>query len=241
MGTPYYGYRWYDPLTGRWPSRDPIGERGGVNLYGFVGNDGVGEVDLWGMCEDGECKVSITSWNDVSLRLKIRLSNQGEHKIDSPELLTVLDPDVNLGDLEFNDMLPGLMLRKLLGTIAVGALGNAVTSGIGRALRMPSMMILATRFESLELSLRYDARYNICRCHNGEWQKWENWWIMSEIENQRWQLSKVNSDGSLDGISTEALTPKNIVNALSSAIEEASVDGIVEHTKESIRKKEKCK
>ncbi len=35
----YYGYRYYDPLTGRWPSRDPIGEDGVPNLYGFVGND----------------------------------------------------------------------------------------------------------------------------------------------------------------------------------------------------------
>lgn len=33
-----YGYRYYDPVTGRWPSRDPIEERGGVNLYNFVGN-----------------------------------------------------------------------------------------------------------------------------------------------------------------------------------------------------------
>ena len=24
-----YGYRWYDPLTGRWPSRDPVDEDGG--------------------------------------------------------------------------------------------------------------------------------------------------------------------------------------------------------------------
>ena len=38
-----------DPLTGRWPSRDPIGERGGVNLYGFVGNDGVDYVDIFGL------------------------------------------------------------------------------------------------------------------------------------------------------------------------------------------------
>jgi len=45
----YYGYRYYDPLTGRWPLRDPIGERGGVNLYGFVGNDGVNRWDLLGM------------------------------------------------------------------------------------------------------------------------------------------------------------------------------------------------
>lgn len=35
----------YDPNIGRWMSRDPIMENGGVNLYGFVGNDGVSFVD----------------------------------------------------------------------------------------------------------------------------------------------------------------------------------------------------
>jgi RHS repeat-associated protein len=45
----YYGYRYYDPVTGRWPSRDPIGERGGLNLYGMVGNDGVGMWDYLGL------------------------------------------------------------------------------------------------------------------------------------------------------------------------------------------------
>jgi RHS repeat-associated protein len=45
----YYGYRYYDPLTGRWPSRDPIEEDGGVNLYAFVGNDGVGRWDAFGL------------------------------------------------------------------------------------------------------------------------------------------------------------------------------------------------
>jgi len=45
----YYGYRWYDPVTGRWPSRDPIGEEGGVNLYGFVGNDGLNQWDYLGL------------------------------------------------------------------------------------------------------------------------------------------------------------------------------------------------
>ncbi len=44
----YYGYRYYDSLTGRWPSRDPIEEKGGLNLYGFVGNDGVGKWDILG-------------------------------------------------------------------------------------------------------------------------------------------------------------------------------------------------
>jgi len=44
-----YGYRWYDPLTGRWPSRDPIEEDGGLNVYGFVGNDVFGYVDYLGL------------------------------------------------------------------------------------------------------------------------------------------------------------------------------------------------
>lgn len=43
-------YRFYDPLTGRWPSRDPI-EEGGVNLYGVRGNDGINWVDLLGMID----------------------------------------------------------------------------------------------------------------------------------------------------------------------------------------------
>ena len=48
-GLYYYGYRWYDPLTGRWISVDPIGEDGGVNLYGFVGNNAPGLIDILGL------------------------------------------------------------------------------------------------------------------------------------------------------------------------------------------------
>ena len=58
-----YGYRYYDPLTGRWPSRDPIGERGGINLYGFVGNDPIQTIDLFGFCSKkciGKVKVKFT-------------------------------------------------------------------------------------------------------------------------------------------------------------------------------------
>jgi hypothetical protein len=46
-----YLYRYYDPLTGRWPSRDPVEEEGGINLYGFVGNDGLNWSDYLGLYE----------------------------------------------------------------------------------------------------------------------------------------------------------------------------------------------
>jgi RHS repeat-associated protein len=55
-GLYYYGYRYYDPMTGRWPSRDPIEERGGINLYGFVVNDGVNRLDMLGLTCKQDCK-----------------------------------------------------------------------------------------------------------------------------------------------------------------------------------------
>jgi len=45
----YYGYRYYSPSLGRWLSRDPIEEQGGLNLYGFVNNDPVNRWDRLGM------------------------------------------------------------------------------------------------------------------------------------------------------------------------------------------------
>jgi len=47
-GFVYYNFRYYSPKLARWLSRDPIEEKGGVNLYVFVGNDGVGTWDLLG-------------------------------------------------------------------------------------------------------------------------------------------------------------------------------------------------
>ena len=45
----YYGHRYYNPSTGRWPSRDPIGNKGGLNLYGFLGNDSIDYLDELGL------------------------------------------------------------------------------------------------------------------------------------------------------------------------------------------------
>ena len=47
----YYGYRYYNPSTGRWLSRDPIAEDGGVNLYGFSANTPIDAVDVLGLAK----------------------------------------------------------------------------------------------------------------------------------------------------------------------------------------------
>jgi RHS repeat-associated protein len=51
-GLLYYGYRYYQPQTGRWLSRDPLEENGGVNVYGFIGNDPINQMDPLGLYDE---------------------------------------------------------------------------------------------------------------------------------------------------------------------------------------------
>ncbi len=69
-GLIYYGHRYYHPGLGRWLSRDPLGEPGGLNPYGFVANDPVQHFDLLGLmrvtrtgvCNSPGAKLGRFSW-----------------------------------------------------------------------------------------------------------------------------------------------------------------------------------
>jgi len=63
---PEYGYRDYAPDLGRWASRDPIGEQGGLLLYVFTQNGTPNAVDALGL--------SGSSWRSVCLNITIRVS-----------------------------------------------------------------------------------------------------------------------------------------------------------------------
>ncbi len=52
-------FRAYDPNTAKWLSRDPIEERGGVNIYGYVRNDPLNLTDELGLISGTfECDIS---------------------------------------------------------------------------------------------------------------------------------------------------------------------------------------
>jgi len=59
-GCYYYGYRYLRTKHGRWLSKDPIGERGGLNSYAYVTNGPPNQYDLLGL----------TSYPRISGRLK---------------------------------------------------------------------------------------------------------------------------------------------------------------------------
>ena len=52
-GLYYFGFRFYEPNLQRWLNHDPLGEEGGINLYGFVSNDPVNSFDPFGLFPPG--------------------------------------------------------------------------------------------------------------------------------------------------------------------------------------------
>lgn len=42
-------FRGYDPAVARWLSEDPASHEGGLNLYGYVANNPIRLIDLYGL------------------------------------------------------------------------------------------------------------------------------------------------------------------------------------------------
>jgi RHS repeat-associated protein len=72
-----YGYRYYEPNLQRWNNADPIGEKGGYNLYAFAANNPTGRFDPWGNDADSPqpyiltdaTRDAITGWlNEIADR-----------------------------------------------------------------------------------------------------------------------------------------------------------------------------
>lgn len=82
-GLYYYGYRYYDPVTGRWPGRDPIEEEGGINLYGFVLNNPIIWFDSIGL---SKCEVEddVGNIKGLTVSVSIHTTAGNNFEINSP-------------------------------------------------------------------------------------------------------------------------------------------------------------
>ena len=91
----YYGKRYYSPALRRWLTRDPIGEEGGVNLYGFCENRPIHFHD-----EIGCIAVKYVAWQDNGWFVKL-FSGEAMSLIEvsSAEEIPIVIKTLNLTEL----------------------------------------------------------------------------------------------------------------------------------------------
>ena len=119
-----FGFRWYDPTTTQWLTRDPLGVAGGLNLYQNVSNDPINLFDPFGLCPGPH-----SPWKS----LKNDLISLGK---------SMARPDKAIADLiaasiqvaeDFGDPMAGVIygLGKLTGmaTLAEGIVGYDILTG----------------------------------------------------------------------------------------------------------------
>ena len=100
-----YGYRYYIPSLGRWSCKDPIGERGGWNLYGGAGNSPLNQVDLLGLeagigqkLDNGATPVTVPAPGDENQTGDAHFAARGRSLCDcnvAGEIIFTLSSDSN--------------------------------------------------------------------------------------------------------------------------------------------------
>jgi RHS repeat-associated protein len=194
-GLYYYLYRYYNPLMGRWPSRDPIEEEGGVNLYGFVGNDGVGRFDYLGLsdCDDCDGKSKGAKTQSVSEPYPTNSDGATEQQYQSEAVIRLggaVGLGAGLGHAGGTLMAPlpssgsgayaGITSAgaALLGTIADNAGGvpnyAPIASGLGSAISGYSEFLQSSGFMSVDVDCKE------CTCCGGWFSGKKSWRIIEE-------------------------------------------------------------
>jgi RHS repeat-associated protein len=85
-GLVFYPFRVYDPIPQRWPNHDPIGERGGINLYRAMNNNPVNWIDPLGLL----VVITTTQGNVISVWTAQQFINQVQAQ-----------PDGTISDINF--------------------------------------------------------------------------------------------------------------------------------------------
>ena len=79
----YYGYRSYNPQLGRWINRDPLGEWGGLNNYGYLGNDSINSHEFLGLKKLEKCTTYLQA--DHLKTLVRKINNTKRNQSDIPK------------------------------------------------------------------------------------------------------------------------------------------------------------
>jgi RHS repeat-associated protein len=131
-----YLYRPYNPETGAWLSRDPIGTRGGLNVYGFTGNRSISLTDFQGLSvalpqNEGRLNLKASGVVDIFNYLDMEVLLVSGSGMDSE-----FDKDTNTAtiDMEHDDPWSQLV-HEVVGGSIWGSGGNPDSFGFPGAVK----------------------------------------------------------------------------------------------------------
>ena len=128
-GLYYYGFRYYNPSTGRRLNRDPIEENVGLNLYGMVNNDPVNYWDYLGFTP--ECKPDCSKIKDEIDLLNSQFNDKSDalrddlqFQYDEARTLFGIDRAIDIASQVTGGSIGSFVRRGVMARAAVTASGG---------------------------------------------------------------------------------------------------------------------
>ena len=126
-------YRAYDPELGRWLSADPIGEQGGLNLYGYVGGDPINKFDPSGLASWKNHWDALFTWTGDEFKGSLALGAMAT----ADGFVPGIDPFKDAG--KYSGCEGGVGFSKGMGQVAFGAAALATGVGAWGAAGLPTI------------------------------------------------------------------------------------------------------
>ena len=162
----YYGYRYYNGSSGRWLSRDPIGELGGRNLYAFDRSDPILSYDAHGLicdkCKRGNIRyVEFAGYSLMAHGLGLSPSSvdAGYSALNGVEVIHFIS--------EFAEVSEGLAAEEVAKDVAKAS----ATLGISKGMRWNWTEAMIEKIDEIEKNIQ--RQYGVDLWINIRWQKCE--------------------------------------------------------------------
>ena len=188
-----YLYRDYRADTGRWLTRDPLGEKGGRSLYNLVSNNAVNLLDKLGLCTYGKvccptCEINVTSGAnpDVDAAIDPLVSLAGDvHKLEI--LLAAIGTGV----------MTAVELEKALELAAERILGMSSTDAAHTAAEVAKNLM--NNINDRDNGFRIFTRIKFKSCVSCTVIFWKNKWVTNKSTLTPWkQYAKGGDFGTVD-------------------------------------------